>query len=60
MNNYKINIEYGTLDLNEILIKALNSEIKKHIQMICKNQKCELSSSYTYLSTKDKEDRNGR
>ena len=60
MNNYKVNIEYGTSDLNDILIKVLNSEIKKYIQMICKNQKCELSSSYTYLSTKDKEDRSGR
>lgn len=60
MNNYKVNIKYGTSDLNNILIKVLNSELKKHIIMICKNQKCELSSSYTYLSTKDKEDRSGR
>lgn len=60
MNNYKVNIKYGTSDLNDILIKVLNSELKKHIKMICKNQKCELSSSCTYLSTKDKEDRSGR
>ena len=60
MNNYKVNIKYGTFDLNDILIKVLNSELKKHIKMICKNQKCELSSSCTYLSTKDKEDRSGR
>ena len=60
MNNYKVNIKYGTSDLNNILIKVLNSELKKHIRMICKNQKCELLSSYTYLSTKDKEDRSGR
>ena len=60
MNNYKVNIKYGTSDLNNILIKVLNSELKKQIRMICKNQKCELSSSYTYLSTKSKEDRSGR
>ena len=60
MNNYKINIEYGASNLNDILIKVLNNEIKKYIRMICKNQKCELSSSYTRFSTKNKEDRSGR
>ena len=60
MNNYKVNIEYGTSDLNNILIKVLNSELKKYIRMICKNQKCELSSPYTRFSTNDKEDRSGR
>lgn len=30
MNNYKINIKYGTSDLNNILIKVLNSELKNH------------------------------
>lgn len=60
MNNYKVNIEYGTSDLNNILIKVLNSELKKYIRMICKNDKREVSSSCTYLSTKDKEDRSGR
>ena len=37
MNNYKVNIKYGTSDLNNILIKVLNSELKKHIIMICVN-----------------------
>lgn len=60
MNNYKVNIKYGTFDLNNILIKVLNSELKKQVRMICKNDKRELSSSYTYLSTKCKEDRSGR
>lgn len=60
MNNYKVNIKYGTSNLNNILIKVLNSELKKQVRMICKNQKCEVSSSYTYLSTKDKGDRSGR
>ncbi len=60
MNNYKVNIEYGTSDLNNILIKVLNSELKKYIRTICKNDKREVSSSCTYLSTKDKEDRSGR
>ena len=60
MNNYKVNIKYGTSDLNDILIKVLNSEIKKCIRIICKNQKCELSSPYTRFSTKSKEDRSGR
>ena len=59
MNNYKVNIKYGTSDLNNILIKVLNSELRKHIRMICKNDKREVSS-YTYLSTKCKEDRSGR
>ncbi len=60
MNNYKINIQYGTLDLNNLLIKVLNKELKKHLQIIYKNKKYELSSTYINLSTKLKEDKSGR
>lgn len=60
MNNYKINIQYGTLDLNNILIKVLNKELKKHLQIIYKNKKYELSSTYINLSTKLKDDKGGR
>lgn len=59
---YKINIKYGTDNLNDILIKVLNSEVKKYLRMICKKDKKELSSSSscTYLSTKSREDNSGR
>lgn len=60
MNNYKINIQYGTLDLNNLLIKVLNKELKKHLQIIYKNKKYELSSTYINLSTKLKDDKSGR
>ena len=60
MNDYKINIQFGTLDLNNILIKVLNKELKKYLQMICKNEKYELSSNHTNLSTKLEEDKSGR
>ena len=42
-------------DINDILIKVLNKELKKYIQTICKNKKCEVPSSCTYLSLQDKE-----
>ena len=51
MDKYKINYIYDkNNDINDISIKVLNKELKKYIQMICKNKKCELLSSYTYLS----------
>ena len=50
MNNYKVNIKYGTSDLNNILIKVLNNELKKQIRMICKNDKREVPSSCTRFS----------
>ena len=49
----KYNIKYifnEEEDINDILIKVLNKELKKYIQTICKNKKCEVPSSCTYLS----------
>ncbi len=54
----KYNIKYifnEEKDINDILIKVLNKELKKYIQTICKNKKCEVPSSCTYLSLQDKE-----
>ena len=51
MDKYKINYIYDeNNDINDILIKILNKELKKYIQMICKNDKKEVTSSCTYLS----------
>ena len=56
MNNYKVNVKYGTENINDILIKVLNIEVKKYLSMICKNEQKEiLSSSCTYLSTRNEE-----
>ena len=42
MDKYKINYIYDkNNDINDISIKVLNKELKKYIQMICKNKKCE-------------------
>ena len=60
MNNYKVNVKYGTENINDILIKVLSIELKKYLRMICKNDQKEVSSSCTYLSTKSKEDNSGR
>ncbi len=51
MDKYKINYIFEKeQDINDIVIKVLNKELKKYILMICKNKKCEVPSSYTYLS----------
>lgn len=51
MDKYKINFIFNNEnDINDILINVLNKELKKYIQMICKNKKREVTSSYTYLS----------
>ncbi len=51
MDKYKINYIYNeNNDINDIFIKVLNKELKKYIGMICKNKKCEVPSSCTYLS----------
>lgn len=45
MDKYKINYIYNeNNDINDIFIKVLNKELKKYIQMICKNKKCGVSS----------------
>ena len=51
MDKYKINYIFNEdKDINDLLIKILNKELKKYIKMICKNEKCEVPSSCTYLS----------
>lgn len=46
MDKYKINYIYNeNSDINDIFIKILNKELKKYIQMICKNKKSEVPSS---------------
>ena len=51
MDKYKINFIFNNEnDINDILINVLNKELKKYIQMICKNKKREVTSSCTYLS----------
>ncbi len=51
MDKYKINFIFNNeKDINAILINVLNKELKKYIQMICKNDKREVTSSCTYLS----------
>ena len=56
MNEYKINIIYGEENINNIFKKSLVKELKKYISEICKKSDKELSSIYTYLSVKNKED----
>lgn len=51
MDKYKINYIFNNdKDINDILINVLNKELKKYIQMICKEKQREVSSLYTYLS----------
>ncbi len=51
MGKYKINYIYDeNNDINDIFIKVLDKELKKYIEMICKNKKSEVPSPCTYLS----------
>ena len=51
MDKYKINFIFNNeKDINDILINVLNKELKKYIQMICKEKQREASSLCTYLS----------
>ena len=51
MGKYKINYIYDeNNDINDIFIKVLSKELKKYIQIICKNKKFEVPSSCAYLS----------
>ena len=46
MDKYKINYIFNQdKDVNDILVKVLNKELTKYIQMICKNEKSEVPSS---------------
>ena len=51
MDKYKINYIFSEeKDINDILINVLNKELKKYIQMICKNDKREVISSCVRFS----------
>ena len=51
MDKYKINFIFNNEnDINDILINVLNKELKKYIQMICKNYKREVTSLCTRFS----------
>ena len=51
MDKYNINYIFEREnDINEIFVRVLKKELKKYILMICKNEKCEVPSSCTYLS----------
>ena len=57
MDKYKINFIFNNeKEINDILINVLNKELKKYIHMICKNDKREIASSYTYLSLEGDKD----
>ena len=54
MDKYKINFIFNNEnDINDILINVLNKELKKYIQIICKNKKCEVSSSCMRFSLEE-------
>jgi len=51
MDKYKIKFIFNNeKDINDILINVLNRELKKYIQMICKSNKREVTSSCTRFS----------
>ncbi len=51
MDKYKINFIFNTeKDINDILINVLNKELKKYIQMICKEKQIKITSSCTQFS----------
>lgn len=52
---YKINLEYGNENINDIITKTLVRELKKYLEDICKKSNTELTSKHTYLSIKNKE-----
>lgn len=52
---YKINIEYGKENINDIFKKTLVRELRKYLEDICKKTNIELTSKHTYLSIKSKE-----
>lgn len=54
MDKYNINFIFNNEnDINDILINVLNKELKKYIQIVCKNDKREVTSSCTYLSLEE-------
>ena len=56
MVKYKINFIYeNNKNVNEVFIRVLNKELNKALNMTCKKQKDELTSSCSYLSLENKE-----
>lgn len=61
MNKYKINYIYNDKsnnNLNDICIKTLKKELDIFIRNGCKKSNKELTSTHTYLSLQEKEDKN--
>lgn len=61
MNKYKINYIYNDKsddNLNDICTKVLMRELDIFIRNGCKKSNKELTSTYTYLSLQEKEDKN--
>ena len=55
MDKYKINYIFNEgKDINDILINVLNKELKKYIQMICKEKQREKSSCTRFSFEGDK------
>lgn len=53
MKKYKINYIFDEeSDVNDILIRVLNRELKKYIEIICKDKQKEISTLCTYLSSR--------
>lgn len=54
MDKYKINFIFNKeKDINDILINVLNKELKKYIQIICKNDKREITTLCTQFSLEE-------
>lgn len=59
MVKYNINyINENNKNINAIFINVLYKELKKFIEMTCKNLKEEVTSPHTYLSLKNKGSKN--
>lgn len=60
MNNYKVNVKYGTENINDIFIKVLNKELKKYLRVIYKSGEKVLLPSCINFSTIVRENNNDR
>ena len=59
MNKYNVNLIYddnSILNINDLLVKILNDEIRSLIHTTLKNNQSELKSNCTHLSLHNKED----
>lgn len=54
MDKNKINFIFNKeKDINDVLIKVLNKELKKYIQTVCKNDKGEVAPSCMRFSLEE-------